>query len=238
MIYTSVGLYNNAVLLCSNIILVLILFLLNYLVSSPSSPFSAHFLPFLGSLSSGNTSPNCSSPHSSYEQLQQQQIIIERTKSKSLPGRSKHVPSSTMDHLLSPVPKSPTILLPSNDYDHQDSNCSSSEINDLHGSYSNRISPRALARHIFHLPNLRNSLSPHSSPRSSPRSSPLLGRKKFRGLRRLSACDGRESDFLHWWMEDVGEGETNHWRQVLERQGEWVYYWHCIRYRLRATYSC
>ena len=47
----------------------------------------------------------------------------------------------------------------------------------------------------------------------------------------------RNSEFVHCWMEEVTPGESRHWRQVLEREGEWLYFWHSIRYKLKAAYS-
>lgn len=79
------------------------------------------------------------------------------------------------------------------------------------------------------------SLSPHSSPRGSPRNSPLLGRKKLGWSGGVSASEERESKYVWWWMGDATPGEVNHWSQVLEKEGEWVYFWHSIRYKLKAV---
>jgi hypothetical protein len=96
------------------------------------------------------------------------------------------------------------------------------ELCDTSPTTSPRNSPISLAKSFFRLSgsHLRNSLSPLSSPR--------LSRKKF-------LDEDRDSEFVHWWMEDVREGETNHWRQVLEKEGEWIYFWHSIRYKLKTA---
>lgn len=99
------------------------------------------------------------------------------------------------------------------------------ELSDHSPVGSPRNSPISLAKSFFRLSgsHLKHSLSPHSSPR--------LSRKKH-----LSQSEeDKESEFVHWWMEDVMSGESNHWRQVLEKEGEWIYFWHCIRYKLKAT---
>ena len=99
------------------------------------------------------------------------------------------------------------------------------ELSDHSPSGSPRNSPISLAKSFFRLSgsHLKHSLSPHSSPR--------LSRKKYPS----QSEEDKESEFVHWWMEDVTSGESNHWRQVLEKEREWIYFWHCIRYKLKAT---
>lgn len=102
---------------------------------------------------------------------------------------------------------------------------SKQELSDHSPTSSPRNSPISLAKSFFRLSgsHLKHSLSPHSSPR--------LGRKKSPS----QSEEDRESKFVHWWMGDVTEGESGHWRQVLEKKGEWIYFWHSIRYKLKAT---
>lgn len=101
---------------------------------------------------------------------------------------------------------------------------------ELTGGTSPKNSPINFAKSLFRFSgsHLKNSLSPHTSPRSSPRQSPLFGRKKF------TEDYNRDSEFVHWWMDDATPSEVGHWSQVLEKEGEWVYFWHTIRYKLKA----
>ena len=89
---------------------------------------------------------------------------------------------------------------------------------------STRLSPIALAKSFFRQSSnhLRRGRSPHSSPRASPWNSPKLGRRKAESM-------SLESEFVHWWMEEVREGEKEHWRQVFDKEGDWVYFWHAAR---------
>lgn len=102
---------------------------------------------------------------------------------------------------------------------------------------SPKNSPINAAKNFFRLSgsHLKHTLSPHSSPRGSPRNSPLLGRRKLFGNH--STDEDRDSEFVHWWMEDVAPGEVNHWSQVLKKEGEWIYFWHSIRYMLKSASS-
>ena len=159
---------------------------------------------------------------------------------KSLP----HVPSSiyTDSPTLSPVPvrkatlNSPGSLSPNHFRNSQDLSDNS------HGLHPNKGSPIAAAKNLFrlsgtHLKNTLTALSPHSSPRGSPRNSPLLGRRRFKVFGSHGSEEERENEFVHWWMEDVTSGEADHWNQMLEKEGSWIYYWHSIRYKLKAVYN-
>ncbi len=102
-------------------------------------------------------------------------------------------------------------------------------------SPSARISPIALAKNFFHLK--PRSSSPRGSPRSSsprgsPRNSPRFGRRKMASQ---STDEDRGSEFVHWWMEEVSAGERAHWSKVLEKEGEWAYFWHSVHYKLRPA---
>ena len=99
-------------------------------------------------------------------------------------------------------------------------------------SPSPKGSPITMAKNLFrHSGSHLRELSP------SPHSSPLFGRKKFRGSpKSLSRNGSMESEFLYWWMDSTGD-EVNHWQQMLEREGEWVYFWHTLRPKLKAAYS-
>ena len=169
------------------------------------------------------------SQHSSDEQqfhLKQNSAEV-RNKSKSLPRLNKGLGDQSLF-----VSKSPTIQLQNGQFG---SNLSvNSDHSDVPSSSHRNSSPIAMAKHLFNLSGMKNSLSPYNSPRSSPRNSPLLGRKRIWGQR---THEDRESDYLYWWMEDVREGERRHWKQVLDNEGEWFYFWHSIHYRLQPAYS-
>ena len=78
-------------------------------------------------------------------------------------------------------------------------------------------------------------LSPRSSPRSSPRASPIMGRRKFRGSSSRNSAY-IDTEYVYWWMEERSGGEVQHWRQMLDNEGEWVYFWHMIRPKLKSAY--
>ena len=67
------------------------------------------------------------------------------------------------------------------------------------------------------------------SPSSSPHSSPVTRRKIF------SRHNSIESDYIHWWMEDTPTLEVQHWKRMIEKDGEWVYFWHLIRPNLKSA---
>ncbi len=72
---------------------------------------------------------------------------------------------------------------------------------------------------------LMNLFTPNSSPRSSP-----IGRRKI-----FSRNNSIESEYVHWWMEDTPTTEVRHWQQVMDKDGEWVYFWHLIRPNLKSA---
>ena len=72
---------------------------------------------------------------------------------------------------------------------------------------------------------LLNFFTPNSSPRSSP-----IGRRKI-----FSQNNSIESEYVHWWMEDTPTTEVRHWQQVMDKDGEWVYFWHLIRPNLKSA---
>lgn len=89
-------------------------------------------------------------------------------------------------------------------------------------------SPIAMAKNLFRLSgsHLRD-LSP------SPQSSPILGRRKLKAGSRGSSF---ESEFLYPWMDSTGD-EVTHWQQVMDCDGQWVYFWHALRPKLKAAYT-
>lgn len=214
--------------------------------------FSNHALhclaSFLGAQSSRSVSPISNvSAHSTDERQDKLQLnpCKVRSKSKSLPRLNQEMLSNGEDDFdcSSTVFKSSVVQLRSQN--RVTSNPNVNSVLDYPDSLSStqqqqhwNSSPIALARHLFNLTNLKSSLSPYSSPRNSPRSSPHFGRKKYRGLHSShNNQDEKESDYVHWWMEDVREGESRHWKQVLDNEGEWSYCWHSIHYRLQPAYS-
>ena len=82
---------------------------------------------------------------------------------------------------------------------------------------------------VFTLPQRWDSGS--NSPVMSPRIQ-LRGRKspnsKSSPKRRVSYHPPHDNNLLYWWMDSSGD-EINHWQQVLDNPGEWVYCWHVLR---------
>ncbi len=70
---------------------------------------------------------------------------------------------------------------------------------------------------------------------TSSRGSPILGRRKqiSKGLSREGSTD---SEFLFSWMDSSGH-EVDHWQQMLDAEGKWVYCWHALRPKLKPAYS-
>ncbi len=169
--------------------------------------------------------------HSDSEQC----VLTRREKIRSLPtyhpSHSNSFESNSADNspLLLKRTASPGVTSPNNVSPFL--RLSRPDVNDHSPASSPKInSPLSLAKSFFRLSGSHFKQGGGLSPVSSPRNSPRLGRKK-------ASCseEDRNSEFLHWWMEDVTPGETGHWRQVLQNEGEWVYFWHCIRYKLKAT---
>ena len=77
---------------------------------------------------------------------------------------------------------------------------------------------RLSGSHLLDAFSAGGSLSAHNSP--------ILGRRKHR---QSSALD---SEYVFQWMEGASEGGERHWQQVLEREGEWVYFWHILQPKL------
>ena len=113
---------------------------------------------------------------------------------------------------------------------------------DVHARYSspNTLSPNVIRRSPKNSPisNAKNFFRMSGShfinalsPSSSPRASPILGRRKL-----FSRNNSIESEYVHWWMENTPQRETLHWKQVLEKDGEWVYFWHVIRPKMKSAY--
>ena len=90
-------------------------------------------------------------------------------------------------------------------------------------------SPIAMAKNLFRLSgsHLRD-LTP------SPQSSPILWRRKLKAGSRGSSF---ESEFLYPWMSDSSGDEVTHWQEVTECDGQWVYFWHALRPKLKAAYT-
>ena len=203
---------------------------------------------FAAPQTSGSVSPVSNVSAHSADDRQQQQGTLQlhacdvRSKSKSLPRLNQDLQNhSSLDGSPSSSPSSKTNLFSQFQAHYRvASNPNVTQYGDDLSSGGNHrhSSPITLAKHLFNMTTLKNSLSPsYGSPKNSPRSSPLLGRKRFRGHRNQSGHEDRESHLMYWWMEDVREGESRHWKQVLDREGEWSYYWHSIHYRLQPAYS-
>ena len=163
-----------------------------------------------------------------------------RNKSRSLPRLSLE-PTSSAGKVSSPSLQSPILQLQAHHRVASIPNVNSCENafvpTGRRDQEHRSSSPIAIAKHLFNLSNLKNSLSPFGSPKSSPKYSPLLCRRRFRGGRHQGNHEERESDYLYWWMEEVREGERRHWKQVLDNEGKWSYCWHSIHYRLQPAYS-
>lgn len=90
-------------------------------------------------------------------------------------------------------------------------------------------SPLMKVKHMFRLS------GSHLKDISSPNWSPTLSRKKRWGS--ANALNRHaDSEFLYWWMDSTG-GEVEHWRLMLEKEGEWVYFWHSLRARMKPAAS-
>lgn len=151
--------------------------------------------------------------------------------------------------LLSPTTSHAPHKSPSDQHHHQTPLSSSSpspqvlrrRLSPRSAGNSPKGSPIAAAKNLFRLSG-SHLLPTSSSPRSprggggSPRNSPLFGRKKSPAPPGHS-LDDRESKYIHWWMGDVSAGEVRHWSQVLEKEGQWIYFWHSIRYKLKSAAS-
>ena len=81
--------------------------------------------------------------------------------------------------------------------------------------------------------------SPKNSPKNSPRNSPFAGRKSpiafLRNLQQRSTAVN-DTGYVHWWMDSTIT-EVQHWRDVLEGEGRWVYCWHVLRPKLQSASS-
>ncbi len=117
-------------------------------------------------------------------------------------------------------------------------------------SYVNHLSPEVIRRVPSPDIRLNSTLSPTVIRRSSSNgvaknkfrlsgshlmnlfsssSSPSSRRKIF------SRSNSIESDYVHWWMEDTPTPEVRHWQQVMEKDGQWVYFWHLVRPKLKSA---
>lgn len=147
-------------------------------------------------------------------------VMHRRTKSKSLPNSASFNILSGSSPTLSPVVTrrsvSPNTLSPAV----------------TRKQFSPKSSPILAAKNLFRLSgsHLLGSISPLSSPRASP----ILGRKRMR--KNLSRNSSIETDYVFWWMEDASSGEVKHWQQMLDSEGEWVYFWHLIQPKMKPAY--
>ena len=97
------------------------------------------------------------------------------------------------------------------------------------GTSSPRGSPMSKAKSRFRLS------GSHLKELTSPNRSPLLGRMK-RWSSAASHDVNVENEFLYWWMDSTS-GEVKHWQLMLERQGQWVYFWHALRANMKPAHS-
>lgn len=181
--------------------------------------------------SSGSVESGENSPTLGFAESDILESIHTREKSKSLPvtrslqAISPHNSPHQSPVMLrrSPVPHSPSMpnTLSPNVVRKQRSS-----------SPSPKSSPLMAAKNLFRL---SGSHLIGLSPRSSPRASPIFNRRKFRGNASRNS-NYIETDYVYWWMEERSGGEVQHWQQMLESEGEWVYFWHMIRPKLKSAH--
>lgn len=140
-----------------------------------------------------------------------------RRSSASLPSQARKSLPNTLSHSQNHL--SPEVLrrAPSPDIRFT---------NTLSPNVIRRSSSSGTAKNKFRLSgsHLMNLFSPISSPLS-----PIVRRKIF------SRSNSIESEYVHWWMEDTPTPEVRHWEQVMEKDGDWVYFWHLIRPNLKSA---